>query len=227
MAGSIADFKASFNQDLARPSRFDVNVPIPIGLLPYRGIGRTLSMRCESTELPGRSISTTTMKVYGAEEKYPYQTAYGDISLTFIVGDDMGEKKFFDGWLDWINPTINYNLKYKADYAVPLTINQYTVQNQLSYSVTMLDAFPVAVNQLDLDWSSDGHHKLTVTFAYTSWRNNSVEALGMELLETTIADSLFNSTIQRESLLGRDLIRRPFEAKEDFENRQGFNFDQY
>jgi hypothetical protein len=206
MAGSIAEFKASFNTDLARPNRFDVNIPIPIGLLPYREIGRTLRMRCENAELPGRSISTTSMKIYGVEEKFPYQTTYSDISLTFIVGDDMAEKKFFDAWLNWINPTINYNLKYKADYAVPLTVNQYDVKNELSYSATMIDTFPIAVNQLDLDWSSDGHHKLTVTFAYTSCRNNSFEALGMELLETTIANSLFASQIQTESLLGRDLV---------------------
>lgn len=220
MAGSIADFKASFNTDLARPNRFDVNVPIPIGLLPYRKIGRTLKMRCENAELPGRSISTTTMKIYGVEEKFPYQTAYNDISLTFIVGDDMAEKKFFDAWMNWINPTINYNLKYKADYAVPLTVNQYDVKNELSYSVTLLDTFPIAMNQLDLDWSSDGHHKLTITFAYTSWRNNTIEALGMELLESTIADSLFDSSIRTESLLGRDMIQQPFESRKDFEYRQ-------
>jgi len=219
MAGSITEFKSSFRTDLARPNRFDVNVPIPIGLLPYREIGRTLRMRCENAELPGRSISTTSMKIYGVEEKFPYQTVYNDISLTFIVGDDMAEKKFFDAWLNWINPTINYNLKYKADYAIPLTVNQYDVKNELSYSVTMLDTFPIAVNQLDLDWSSDGHHKLTVTFAYTSWRNNSIEALGMELLETTIANSLFDSSIQRESLLGRDLVQQPFETRRQFEDR--------
>ena len=206
MAGSIADFKASFNTDLARPSRFDVNVPIPIGLLPYLEIGRTLRMRCENAELPGRSISTTTMRIYGVEEKFPYQTTYNDMSLTFIVGDNMSEKKFFDAWLNWINPTINYNLKYKADYAIALTVNQYDVKNELSYSVTMLDAFPIAVNQLDLDWSSDGHHKLTVTFAYTSWRDNSLEALGMELLETTIAESLSLPTFTLPSNLGRDLF---------------------
>ena len=209
MAGSIADFKASFNRDLARPNRFDVNIPIPIGLIPYREIGRTLRMRCENAELPGRSISTTTMKIYGVEEKFPYQTSYNDISLTFIVGDDMAEKKFFDAWLNWINPTINFNMKYKEDYAIPLSINQYDVKNQLSYSVTLLDAFPIAMNQLDLDWSSDGHHKLTITFAYTSWRNNSLEALGMELLETTIAESLSFPdfpALRQPSNLGKDLI---------------------
>lgn len=96
MAGSIADFKASFNTDLARPNRFDVFIPVPLGLLQYVRSTRQLMMRCESTELPGRTISTASTKIYNIEEKYPYQTTYGDISLTFIVDDTMSEKKFFD-----------------------------------------------------------------------------------------------------------------------------------
>lgn len=183
MAGSINEFKSSFMTDLARPSRFDVQVPIPIGLIPYIGTSRRLSFRCENTELPGRSIATTSMKVYGPEEKYPYQSIYNDINLTFIVGDDMREKIFFDAWMEWINPSLTHNFKYKGDYAVPLRVNQYDVENKISYSVDLLDAFPIATNSLDLDWSSDGHHKLTVTFAFTNWKNNSVEALGMQLLE--------------------------------------------
>jgi hypothetical protein len=26
------------------------------------------------------------------------------------------------------------------------------------------------MNQMDLDWSSESYHKLTVTFAYTEWK---------------------------------------------------------
>jgi hypothetical protein len=32
--------------------------------------------------------------------------------------------------------------------------------------------FQMSVNQMDLDWSSDGYHKLVVTFAYTRWERN-------------------------------------------------------
>ena len=39
------------------------------------------------------------------------------------------------------------------------------------------------MNQMDLDWSGDGYHKLTVTFAYTRWENNSLQALGMQLVD--------------------------------------------
>jgi len=42
---------------------------------------------------------------------------------------------------------------------------------ELSYQATMHRAFPINMNQLDLDWSSDSVHKLTVTFAYTYWES--------------------------------------------------------
>ena len=200
MAGSIADFKSSFTTDLARPSKFDVQIPIPIGIVPYRGTSRLMNLRCENTELPGRTISTTGMKIYGVEEKFPYQTSFGDITLTFIVGDDMKEKLLFDAWLNWINPTVNYNFKYKEDYAVALRINQYDVQNKVSYSVDLIDAYPIAVNAMDLDWSSDGRHRLVVTFAYTSWRNNSVEALAMELLENSLAAGMNGDLQSRKDI---------------------------
>jgi len=186
MAGSISEFKSSFSTDVARPSRFDVEVPIPLGLVPYLGISRKLKFRCESAELPSRSISTVPMKIYGPVENYPYQTTFQDITLTFIVGDNMEEKLFFDAWLEWINPSLTYNFKFKGDYAVPLRINQYDVQNKVSYSVDLIDAFPVAINSMQLDSSADGYHKLTVSFTFTSWKNNSFEALGMQLLEAGI-----------------------------------------
>jgi hypothetical protein len=191
MAGSIAEFKSSFSKELARPSKFDVNIPVPLGLIPYRGTSRMLTMRCENAELPGRTIATTSMKIYGVEEKFPYMSSYNDMSLTFIVSDNMKEKKFFDAWLNWINPNSNYNMKYKQDYSVALRINQYDVKNKVSYSVDLVDAFPIAVNGMDLSWSADGYHKVTVTFAYTSWRDNSFQTLAMDFLENAIADSLF------------------------------------
>jgi len=204
MAGSIAEFKASFNTELARPNKFDVNIPVPLGLIPYRGTSRMLTMRCENAELPGRTIATTTAKIYGVEEKFPYMTSFNDMSLTFIVSDDMKEKKFFDAWLDWINPNTSYNVKYKQDYSVALRVNQYNVKNQVSYSVDLIDAFPIAVNQMDLNWSSDGYHKLTVTFAYTSWRDNSLETLAMNYLENFLSDSVTGSIQTSPELLSRD-----------------------
>lgn len=195
MAGSIADFKASFRTDLARSNKFDVYVPVPLGMIPFLGTSRNLALRCENAQLPGRNIETTPMRIYGVNELFPVSTSYENITLTFLVGDDMKEKIFFDAWLNWIQPTLSYDTKYKSDYAVLLRVNQYDVQNKLSLSIDMIDAFPVAVNQLDLDWSSDSIHKLAVTFAYTSWRSNDLSSIAMEYLENKIGDLLTNSKL--------------------------------
>ena len=188
MARSINDFKSSFKGDIARPSRFDVSIPVPVTLLPYLKTSRSLEYRCENANLPGRTLGTVNSNTYGPAEKFPYMNSYNDIDLTFIVDDSMNQKVFFDGWLNFINPLYNNNYRYKSDYCTDLQITQYDVSNKPSYSVTLYEAFPVSINQMDLDWSNEGYHKVTVTFAYTYWKNNSLEAFAMELLDAAIGD---------------------------------------
>lgn len=193
MTRSINDFKNSFKTDLSRPNRFDVEIPIPLTLLPYVSSARNLTYRCENASLPGKTLATTEQKIGSSPtEKYPYQTNFNDIDLTFIVDDDMNQKTFFDAWVNYINPSYNYNFKYKGDYVTNIRINQYNVSNQLTYCVDLYDAFPISINQMDLDWSSDGYHRLNVTFAYTQWRNNSLQNIALELVESGI-DSISNA----------------------------------
>lgn len=186
MPGSISSFKSSFVGDLARPNRFDVNIPVPLTLIQYVKTSRNINYRCESAELPGRTFATMEQKTYGPIEKYPYMTNYNDIDLTFIIDDNMESKVFFDAWLNYINPTYNNNFRYKENYATTITVNQYDVKNKLTYSVNLYDAYPISMNQLGLSWSDDSYHKLNVTFAYTYWKNNSLQALGMELIDAGI-----------------------------------------
>lgn len=183
MAGNISEFKSTFKRDLSRPHKFDVNIPIPLTLIPYITSAKSLTYRCENANLPGRTFATAEQRTYGPIEKYPYLNTYTDIDMTFIVDDDMSQKIFFDAWLNYINPLYNNNMRYKGDYSTVITVNQYDVTNQISYSVNLYDAFPISMNQMDLDWSSDGYHKLNVTFAYTYWQNNSLQALGMEFVD--------------------------------------------
>ena len=82
----------------------------------------------------------------------------------------MAEKKIFDDWINYIAPNVKFDFKYKTSYATSIFITQYTLENTPSYQCELIDAYPIAVNQLDLDWSSDGYHKLTVVFAYTYYK---------------------------------------------------------
>lgn len=175
MAGSISAFKSSFKADLARPNRFDIIIPVPVVLFASPLVTtRTLSYRCESTVLPGKTFETHEQKTYGPIEKHPHLVSYTDVDVTILMDDDMKQKYAFDAWFNYINSRLDNNYSYKDEYSTTITINQYDVTNKMSYSVDLYEAFPVSMNQMDLDWSNDGVHKLSVTFAYTYWRNNSL-----------------------------------------------------
>jgi hypothetical protein len=171
----IKEFRSSFTGELAKPSRFKVTIDLPKSL-PANIDSRTLSLRCENAALPGRTLATLDHRIYGPTEKYPYQSTYDDISLTFICDSNMIEKAAFDAWMEKINPSTGWNFEYKEKYATKITITQYDNGKNEVHKVHLIDAFPVAINQLDLDWSSDApYHKLTVTFAYHYWESESAE----------------------------------------------------
>lgn len=179
----IESFRASFTEGLAKPSRFEAFFTPRSETLQLASIidAETLAFRCESAILPGRTIATGDLRIYGPTEKFPYQTSYEDITLTFICTDSMNEKKFFDTWLNIINPKQTWNFKYKSDYTMDLTVIQYTNDDKEAMRIKMIDAFPLSVNQLDLDWANaDAYHKLSVTFAYTYWESAEEAAAAAE-----------------------------------------------
>jgi len=190
MAGTINNFLGSFTTDVARSSRFDVQINVPIVLLPFVKTSRELNFRCKSADIPGRTLATTERKFGSApSRKIPYQTTYNESTLNFIVSDDMSEKTLFEAWIEAINPTATYNFNYPANYISTIIINQYDVTNKVTYSVTLNDAYPIAVNQLDLDWQTENPHQLTVVFAYTNWQSNSVTST-INNLKTQVINSI-------------------------------------
>lgn len=202
---NINDFLASFKTDVARPNRFDVMIPIPVQLMAYYGTAKNLTFRCETAELPSVTYETFEQKIYGPTEKYPHQKNYNESTFTFMVSDDMSEKVFFDAWMELINPSSTYDFPYKMDYVTEITVNQYDVKGNISYSISLDDAFPISVNQLDLDWSHvDGYHKLSVVFVYKTWSNKSVTDLGIGLLTqgmsslTSLATGAMTSSLTKK-----------------------------
>ena len=171
MPSSLEQFRQSFSTELARPNRYLVNildVPSTGGAVAS---ARQLQLRCETAEIPGKTFVTADQKFGSAPvQKFPYMHTYQDLTLTFIVSEDMSEKAFFDTWFNFISQNGSYNFQYRNSYSSPIIVTQFNQADQMTYQVQMNDCYPIAINQLDLDWSStDTHHKLTVVFAYTDW----------------------------------------------------------
>ena len=144
------------------------------GLSSNPSISRYLALQCESAELPGKTLQTADVKIYGPTFKVPYQTAYNDLALTFICTNEFYERKLFDRWMEAIMPPDTNNLRYPKDnssrYMTNIKVIQYDELIKRIYSVEMIDAFPIGIASQPLSWAEEGFHKLSVQFAYQRYR---------------------------------------------------------
>jgi hypothetical protein len=136
-------------------------------------LSRYLALQCESAELPGRTLQTQEVKIYGPSFKVPYQTQYNEITLTFLSTNDFWERKLFDRWIEAIHPSDTNNMRYAKGpqtYMTPIKIIQYDDFIKQIYAVELIDAFPIGVSAQPLSWSEDGFHRVSVQFAYQRYK---------------------------------------------------------
>lgn len=129
--------------------------------------GTRLMFNCFDAEIPGISYQTDQNRFYGAQFKVPYMPQYNDIDLNFYVGDDMFERWFFEGWAHSIMDPQTQDFNYVGEYSTNIDIIQMDLSSNDTYWCTLLEAYPIAINQMDLNWDSQNEiHRITVTFTY-------------------------------------------------------------
>ena len=137
-------------------------------------LSRYLALQCESAELPGKTLATADVKIYGPTFKVPYQTQYGDTSFTFLCNNDFFERKLFDRWTEAIMPSDTNNLRFpkgqSTRYMTNIKIIQYDEFIKQIYAVELIDAFPIGISPQSLSWSDENFHRLQIQFAYQKYR---------------------------------------------------------
>ena len=137
-------------------------------------MSRNLALQCEAAELPGKTLTTADVKIYGPTFKIPYQTQYSDTSLTFLCTNEFYERKLFDRWMEAIHPSDTNNLRFpkgnKSRYMTNIKIIQYDDFIKQIYAVELIDAFPIGVAPQSLSWGDDAFHRLQISFAYQKYR---------------------------------------------------------
>jgi uncharacterized membrane protein YgcG len=175
------DFLSHFaaHKDFAKTSKFQVviNTP-PILVKKNSRPAADLRFQCEASELPGYNINTVESRIYGIPTPVAATASYNDITLTFICAGDLWEKKFFDAWVNNIIQFGSYLASYKSEYQSRIAITQYSeaaviqgneMKLEIPYQCYLVNAFPVSVAPLPLNWNDDSVHKLNVVFKYDYW----------------------------------------------------------
>lgn len=190
----ISQVNAPNRYGLARASKFYVNFYVPDGLYNEQDSSpeeeaRSLGYFCEAAEIPGRNLDVSEMRFYGPTFKVPTKTTYNEVTFTLICDTYLNQKKFFDNWMELINPSSNYDFEYRDNYISRIRLIQRSDVNSDSKIYTFHDAFPISVAAIPTNWAEDGFHRVQVTFSYFKW-DDITEIGALSQIENYFPDGL-------------------------------------
>ena len=148
---------------------------------------------CDSAEFPGRGFNVTDIRYYGPSQAFPNNVLYGPANFSFICRTKSKERKFFDDWMDLINPINTFNFEYPDEYYSQIDIFQYAeygsgqinyqkdaagvvtssgkdaMTSKEVYGWSLHKAWPTLVNAQQVTWNEPDILRLQVTFNYKYW----------------------------------------------------------
>ena len=166
---------------VAKTSDFEVRINPPEKLARVTEMTRELSFRADTVEIPGRTAMTIDHRFSnnGPINKVPYAQLYPDVTITFLLSDDLGEKKYMELWQSKMLDTTpsngvaagqlykhtGFNVKYFDDYKSTINIKQYDRTGLEQNEIILIDAYPIIINGIQMGWGDDSIAKLSVQFA--------------------------------------------------------------
>lgn len=193
MAGLFHEFLSNLRAEgVAKSSHFQVTIPSIPGILSteFPNYSRLLAFRCEAAELPGRQLATQDNRIYGPIYKIPYQSLYQEVTLTFLETQDLFIRQFFEAWVDGVLESTTNLLNYFNTFTTDIMVTQYDVSVRAGEESlipvakwSLLNAYPININQMPLAWSEDGFHRVSITLAYQYYEMSRFENIKAPLLE--------------------------------------------
>ena len=154
-----------------------INKPPAFELPGGAQMRKRLSMLCDTVSLPTKSLATYEKQIHGPVKAMPYRMTFTEASMSFIMTDSMGEKKYFDAWQNRIIDQKTGNVGFLNDYVCDITIKKFSrsasgFEDTPTYEVILFDAWPSIVSEIQLSHSGGTEAmKLPVTFQFKKWKS--------------------------------------------------------
>lgn len=140
---------------------------------------RDMYLLAESCTLPGRSFMTSDRRTGIKTTKVAYGIDTSAVKFTFLLTNDYYIWKYFKSWMDFIVPPsddINeLKLNYKNKYSTDIQIQQMASGDFIpSYSISLKNAYPIAMDAVELSNTSSDYVRCTVSMAYDNWEEQGL-----------------------------------------------------
>ena len=210
MAYNISEFRSNIGRYGYLPTNKFLTVmtaPTNINLSSFSGIADTLNnfaaermiyLRTEQVKIPGMAVAASDNKRYGMgiNQKMAHNSQFTDIGMSFIADSSGTIYRYFYSWLNQIidfNGNVNYGgvpsytVGYKDDYTTDIYIYVFDSYGNVAKTITIIDAFPISINEIGLDWNSNNTAmKVNVNFSYRDWSVDNVNSAFGNTLDTIL-----------------------------------------
>ena len=138
-------------------------------------------LRCHQAVLPGLTAATRQNATGMPEKNNPYRATFEDITLGFYCTEDLVEREYFEQWQAKIFPTLasnenprwrNWPIGYRENYTQEIHITKLSFDGLPTKTYILHKAFPVTINETQLEWGQEEILKIEVIFSYDWWKLN-------------------------------------------------------
>ena len=169
-----------------------------------RFVDEDLGLYVSDSVLPGSSFADVEVSGdrQGITERMPFKRIYDDVTFTFMVDRDYKVMKFFEAWVQLINPlhgqvdgkannqvmTLRYPKQYKCTMSVAKYNKDYFHQDTFTNGLPndnagflyycFIRAWPLSISSTPINYDSGSVLKLNVTFRYERYVMENV-TIGM------------------------------------------------
>lgn len=195
MAFNIQSFKSNISSfGYLKPSHFEVGVTPPSfmqggqiingsNITSLNSITDTLRFRIDQVTIPGASLMSAEVQVYGigVQQKMPFNAYLYDTTFTVLVDKKSQLWHFWYNWVRYINEfngtettaavrNPSFNNRYKDDYSTTIQIVMYDDEGEVNTRINLYEAFPSSVREIPLAWNDTGDlMRIAVSITYSSY----------------------------------------------------------
>ena len=217
MANTLKNFIALVKTEgLMRTSRYSIVLSPPKGMRGQRDM-RKLQLFCSEAQLPGLTMSTTQIRMFGEVRESPYEKMFDNITLSFYVDNNMKVKQFFDDWMSVIQNPTTRNFEYYKNYITDMVIDVEDTKDRKRYEIKLFECYPKNIGGITMSQESKEVMKIQVSMNYKYWTSRSFDT-PKETKESPWARFLKMPTINGREL--GSLASVPSEYTDNFNSYQ-------
>ena len=148
----------------------------------------TLSL-CDQINLPGVSIMTGDIRMYGEGHEIPHAPLYAPVSASFIVDNNLSTLNMIKEWMNQVYDFKTRSPGYYDDYVRDVDIYIINKNGDIINQTRLQQCYPKVMQDIQLDYSAENVIKFTVQFVYKWSEKIEQDGAGNPIQETIISTS--------------------------------------